>query len=285
MRTATLRASTRAGPKGHAAAAVTPASMQHRAQPVERAGRHDIPFLRHEFLARSSTRAASAPAHRLEPRYFTLHDAAGLARRRAGLHQDPLLGRVRVRFRLGAGLRPRRRATTTRSSPCAVPFTPATGPRLLVRRMPIRRLRCASCCPDHRRPDAERQRCPRRTRCSSMSRHARPARQPAGCCGATASSTGATTATRLRALPGDLHRGEAQEGAARAAPRAEAGIRLRDPLRARPRRAAAAIASTRFHRDTFLRHGHEPYLTRAFFSEIARTLGESLMVKLALLRQ
>ena len=36
------------------------------------------------------------------------------------------------------------------------------------------------------------------------------------------------------------------------------------------------------HRDTFLRHGHEPYLTRAFFSEIARTLPESLMVKLAL---
>jgi predicted N-acyltransferase len=37
-----------------------------------------------------------------------------------------------------------------------------------------------------------------------------------------------------------------------------------------------------FHRDTFLRHGHEPYLTRAFFSEAARTLGDSLMVKLAI---
>ncbi len=37
-----------------------------------------------------------------------------------------------------------------------------------------------------------------------------------------------------------------------------------------------------FHRDTFLRHGHEPYLTRAFFAEIARTLGDRLMVKLAL---
>jgi predicted N-acyltransferase len=37
-----------------------------------------------------------------------------------------------------------------------------------------------------------------------------------------------------------------------------------------------------FHRDTFLRHGHEPYLTRAFFTEAARTLGEALMVKLAL---
>src|SRR2546427_9331235 len=32
------------------------------------------------------------------------------------------------------------------------------------------------------------------------------------------------------------------------------------------------------HRDTFVRHGHEPYLTRAFFSEAARVMPESLMV-------
>jgi predicted N-acyltransferase len=37
-----------------------------------------------------------------------------------------------------------------------------------------------------------------------------------------------------------------------------------------------------FHRDTFLRHGHEPYLTREFFSEAVRTLGDALMVKLAM---
>ena len=36
-----------------------------------------------------------------------------------------------------------------------------------------------------------------------------------------------------------------------------------------------------FHRETFLRHGHEPYLTRAFFAEIAATMGEALMVKIA----
>ncbi len=35
------------------------------------------------------------------------------------------------------------------------------------------------------------------------------------------------------------------------------------------------------HRDTFWRHGHEPYLTRAFFGEIAATLGEAFMVKVA----
>jgi hypothetical protein len=39
-----------------------------------------------------------------------------------------------------------------------------------------------------------------------------------------------------------------------------------------------------FHRETFLRHGNEPYLTRAFFSEIRRTLGDALMVKVAMHR-
>lgn len=38
------------------------------------------------------------------------------------------------------------------------------------------------------------------------------------------------------------------------------------------------------HRDTFLRHGREPYLTRAFFTHAARNLGASLLVKAALWR-
>jgi predicted N-acyltransferase len=35
------------------------------------------------------------------------------------------------------------------------------------------------------------------------------------------------------------------------------------------------------HRDTFHRHGHEPYLTRAFFRLLPSALGESLMIKRA----
>ena len=35
------------------------------------------------------------------------------------------------------------------------------------------------------------------------------------------------------------------------------------------------------HRDTFLRHGHEPYLTRAFFRAMPKALGEHFMVKRA----
>ena len=35
------------------------------------------------------------------------------------------------------------------------------------------------------------------------------------------------------------------------------------------------------HRDTFLRHGHEPYLTRAFFRQMPAALGDGFMVKRA----
>jgi uncharacterized protein len=37
----------------------------------------------------------------------------------------------------------------------------------------------------------------------------------------------------------------------------------------------------RVHERTFMQHGHEPYLTQAFFAELAGTLGDALMVKLA----
>lgn len=36
------------------------------------------------------------------------------------------------------------------------------------------------------------------------------------------------------------------------------------------------------HRDTFLRHGHLPYLSREFFTHAARELGDALLVKAAL---
>jgi predicted N-acyltransferase len=38
------------------------------------------------------------------------------------------------------------------------------------------------------------------------------------------------------------------------------------------------------HRDTFLRHGHEPYLTRQFFRAMPEALGEHFMVKRAMCR-
>ncbi|MGD9599144.1 MAG: GNAT family N-acetyltransferase [Steroidobacteraceae bacterium] len=64
---------------------------------------------------------------------------------------------------------------------------------------------------------------------------------------------------------------------------AESGIRFEtwDGGKLDERRLDAVYA---LHRDTFLRHGREPYLTREFFTHAARHLGASLLVKAALWR-
>src|SRR6266404_59780 len=122
--------------------------------------------------------------------------------------------------------------------------------------------------------------CPGCMRCFSMSRRAPPARSAAGCCDATASFTGPIAVTRVSMTiwapspPRSARRRVASAAASR--------------MRAcASRRASAASSTSRsstiydLHRDTFVRHGHEPYLTRAFFSAVARALPESFMVKLA----
>ena len=61
---------------------------------------------------------------------------------------------------------------------------------------------------------------------------------------------------------------------------AEAGITF-DTLGANELTPALLDFVFQIHAATFHRHGHEPYLNRAFFGEIAVTLGDALMIKLA----
>ena len=61
----------------------------------------------------------------------------------------------------------------------------------------------------------------------------------------------------------------------------EAGIRFRT-LHGPDLTPALLETVYAFHELTFLRHGHIPYLNRACFAELARTIGDRLMVKLAL---
>ena len=109
-------------------------------------------------------------------------------------------------------------------------------------------------------------RSPPRTRCFWMSPAARRTSARAGCCGATASSTGHNRGyDELRAYL-DTFTAEKRKKARRERRRvAEAGItfdtRLGAELDARLLDRVYA-----FIRDTFLQHGHEPYLTRAFFT-------------------
>ena len=61
---------------------------------------------------------------------------------------------------------------------------------------------------------------------------------------------------------------------------AEAGIEF-ESLFGDQINAADLAAAWTLHRDTFLRHGHEPYLTLDFFQDAARTLGRDFMITLA----
>ncbi len=60
----------------------------------------------------------------------------------------------------------------------------------------------------------------------------------------------------------------------------EAGIRFRR-LRGGQLDEGQLATVYRLHAGTFLRHGHEPYLTPAFLDEVARTLPDALVVDLA----
>ena len=156
----------------------------------------------------------------------------------------------------------------------AVPFTPgdrpaAAGARRTLDATALQRAAA------HRARDATRRATrSRRVHALFLDEPARAAcaQRAAGCCGATASSTGATAATRASRRISQTFTAEKRKKARRERRRvAEAGIASR--------RASAASSTSalldrvyELHRDTFLRHGHEPYLTRAFFSEVARTL-------------
>jgi hypothetical protein len=238
------------------------------------------PFTRHEFLAALERNHCVGGHSGWEPRYLTVRDAAGLAAGAAMFVKSHSYGEFVFDFawaqayeRIGRRYYPK--------LTLAAPFTPATGPRLLVR------------------ADLDRERLAERL-LSELERHAQ---------GHALSSVHALfldeAARRACARRGWLLRRDCQfHWSNRGYESFEAYLATftaEKRKKARRERRRVEEAGVRFetrlggqlderlldrvyelHRDTFLRHGHEPYLTRAFFSEIARTLPESLMVKLAL---
>src|SRR2546421_551429 len=237
------------------------------------------PFTCHEFLAALERTHCVGPGSGWEPRYLTLHDARGLAAAAAAFVKTHSFGEfvfdfawARAYERVGRRYYPK--------LTLAAPFTPATGPGLLVR--------------------------------ADLDRDALAARV-LGHLGGHAASHGlsgvhalfldeparAACAQRGWLLRRDCqfhwsNRGYASFDDYLGTFTAEKRKKAR---RERRRVADAGVRfETRFggeldeplldriydlHRDTFARHGHEPYLTRAFFSAVARALPESLMVKLA----
>ena len=240
----------------------------------------EVPFLRHEFLAALEHTGCVGGGTGWQPSYVVLKDRRGLAAAAPAFMKMHSYGEFVFDFswaqaytRMGRRYYPKLTV--------AVPFTPATGARLLVR------------------PDLHHEATARRL-IDALATHAKDA---------ALSSTHALfiddaerhefgRAGWLLRRDCQFHwtnRGytsfeayletftaEKRKKARRERRRvAEAGIsfetRLGSQLDARLLDRVYA-----FHRDTFLRHGHEPYLSRAFFAEIARTLGDAWMVKLAM---
>lgn len=242
----------------------------------------EVPFLRHEFLAALEHSGCIGPHRGWTPAYITLHDERGLAAAAPAYLKAHSFGEFVFDFSWAEAYARLGRNYYPKLSVC-VPFTPATGARLLLRPdvagAPLRR-RLAKAIEDYASANG----------LSSV--HAlffeaadRAAFEESGWLlrrdcqfhwhnqgfGDFEQYLASFTAEKRKKTRRERRRVE------------EAGIHFETRFGTT---IGEALLDTvyDFHRGTFLRHGHEPYLSRAFFSEIARTLGEALMFKIAMQR-
>jgi len=238
-----------------------------------------VPFLRHEFLAALEHTGCVGPASGWTPSYITLQDASGLAAAAHAFLKAHSYGEFVFDFswaeaygQLGGHYYPKLAV--------CVPFTPATGARLLVRPdldAPRLRGELATAIEDF---TAERK---------LSSAHAlffdEPGRE-------TLSQAGWLLRRDCQFHWTNQGYGDFEQYLA-----SFTAEKRKKARRERRRVQESGIHfETRFgtdiepdlldtvyefHRGTFLRHGHEPYLSREFFSEISRSLGEALMFKIA----
>jgi predicted N-acyltransferase len=237
------------------------------------------PFLRHEFFAALEHTHCVGAGTGWEPCYLTLSDDAGLAAAAPAFVKTHSYGEFVFDFawaqayaRIGRRYYPKLSV--------AVPFTPATGPRLLLRSDLDRADTAARLLKSVEAYSASHG--ISSVHALFLDESARASCEQAGWlmrrdCQFHWTNRGYSSFDAYL----ETFTAEKRKKARRERRRvAEAGIcfetRMGNELDERVLDQVYA-----FHRDTFLRHGHEPYLTRAFFSEAARTLGDALMVKLA----
>ena len=243
-------------------------------------GAADNPFTRYEFLAALEHSRCVGRASGWEPRYLALRDARGLAAASAAFVKTHSFGEFVFDFAWARGYERLGRRYYPKLT-LAAPFTPASGPRLLVRPDLDREAQAT-------RLLAELEAYAASQRLSGV--HAlfldEPAR--AACarrgwllrrdCQFHWTNRGYGTFEDYLATFTAEKRKKARRERRRVQ---EAGVHFETRLGGELNEALLDGIYA-LHRDTFLRHGHEPYLTRAFFGEAARTMPESLMVKLAL---
>jgi predicted N-acyltransferase len=238
------------------------------------------PFTRHEFLAALERTHCVGPGSGWEPRYFTLRDEQGVAAAVAAYVKRHSFGEFVFDFAWAKGYERAGRRYYPKLT-VAAPFTPATGPRLLVR-ADLDQARLAEqllqeleqyaashtlsgvhmLFPD----EASRDACARRgwllrRDCQfHWTNHGYRSFED---------YLGTFTAEKRKKARRERRRV------------AEAGVHFQTRFGAELDEALLDRIYE-LHRDTFLRHGHEPYLSRTFFTDVARGLGDALMVKLAL---
>jgi hypothetical protein len=237
-----------------------------------------VPFLRHEFLVALERNGCIGGETGWQPRYLTLNDAQGLIGAAPAFLKWHSYGEFVFDFawaqaysRYGERYYPKLALT--------VPFTPASGPRLLLR-AGMEHEATALLAAVQGEVDAQ----------TWSSAHALFVDEPG--------RLACERAGWLLRRDCQFHwhnRGygsfeayletftaEKRKKARRERRRvAESGIRFETRYGAEIDAPTLDLVYA-FHRDTFLRHGHEPYLTRSFFTEIARTMGRQWLVKLAL---
>jgi predicted N-acyltransferase len=237
------------------------------------------PFTRHEFLACLERTECVGHGSGWEPRYLTLRDDAGLAAGAAAFLKSHSYGEFVFDFAWARAYEQVGRRYYPKLT-LAAPFTPATGPRLLVRAdldasaLAGRLLaRLEEFALGHGLSgvhalfldEAARDACLKR---GWLLRRDCQFHWSNRGYGSFEDYLGSFTAEKRKKARRERRR--VQEAGVRFETRfgGELDEGLMDRIYA-------------LHRDTFLRHGHEPYLTRAFFSAVARAMPESLMVKLA----
>ena len=237
------------------------------------------PFLRHEFFAALEHTDCIGVDTGWAPCYFTLKDSKGLAAAVPAFLKTHSYGEFVFDFawaqaysRLGARYYPKLTV--------AVPFTPATGPRLLVRTDLDQQSIAKTLLSDIESYTTSH---------SLSSVHALFLDE--------AAQTACEQAGWLIRRDCQFHWTNHNYASFDAYLETFTAQKRKKTKRERRRVAEEGIAfETRlgpqldertldyvyaFHRDTFLRHGHEPYMTREFFTEVARTMGDAFMVKLA----
>jgi predicted N-acyltransferase len=243
-------------------------------------GAADNPFTRYEFLAALEHSRCIGRGSGWEPRYLTLRDARGLAAAAAAFVKTHSFGEFVFDFAWARGYERLGRRYYPKLTLVA-PFTPATGPRLLVRADLDREELAARLLGELERyaashdlsgvhalflDEASRAACARRGWLLRRD------------CQFHWTNRGYTSFEDYLATFTAEKRKKARRERRRVA---EAGVRFETRLGGELDEALLDRIYG-LHRDTFLRHGHEPYLTREFFSAAARTMPESLMFKLAL---